>query len=372
MGSTFGKLLRLSVFGESHGKAIGVVLDNFPAGIAIDMDFISREMARRAPSKSPASTARREPDIPQIVSGIKDGVSTGAPLCMMIENQDARSRDYAPFDQTPRPGHADFTANIRYHGHQDPAGGGHFSGRLTAPIVFAGALAKLALAKGHMRIGAHLLQVGDVFDDQFTQSVLNENLLADLREKPEPIINPLARDAMQSLVEKTRKNGDSIGGVVECAVLGAPSGLGSPIFDAVESRLSAFLFSIPAVRGVEFGAGFGAAFMHGSEGNDAFYYENGIVKTRTNNHGGVLGGITTGMPILFRTAFKPTPSIFKEQKTVDLLKKEDTTLIIHGRHDPCIAYRAVPVVEAAAALVMLDLYLEAYGYERFNETARNH
>ena len=365
MGSTFGKLLHLSVFGESHGKDIGVVLDNFPGGIPVDMDFISHEMARRAPSSNPASTARKEPDLPQIVSGIKDGVTTGAPLCMIIENQDARSRDYAPFQKTPRPGHADFTAGIRYHGYQDPAGGGHFSGRLTAPIVFAGALAKLALAREDVCIGAHLLQVGDVFDDQFNQSVLTKELLHTLRNQPEPIINPLARDMMHNLVSTTRKNCDSIGGVIECAVLGAPAGLGSPIFDAVESRLASFLFSIPAVRGVEFGAGFGAAFMNGSEDNDEFYFDNGVVKTRTNHHGGALGGITTGMPILFRTAFKPTSSIFKEQRTVDLEEKKDATLLIHGRHDPCIAYRAVPVVEAAAALVLLDLYLEAYGYEKF-------
>lgn len=366
MGSTFGKIFNISIFGESHGKGIGVVLDNYPAGIKIDMDFIMREMARRAPSSSPASTARREPDIPQIISGIKDGVSTGAPICMLIENRDARSHDYAPFDKTPRPGHADYTATLRYHGNQDPAGGGHFSGRLTAPIVFAGALAKLALKEKGITIGAHLLQVGDVFDDQFNQSVLNEKLLSDLRESDEPIINPLAQDAMHKLVESTRKAGDSIGGVVECAALNTPAGLGSPIFDALESRISSFLFSIPAVRGVEFGAGFGAAFMNGSEANDEFYYENGKVMTRTNNHGGALGGITTGAPILVRCAFKPTPSIFKQQNTINLDSKENTTLVIEGRHDPCIAYRAVPVVESALAIVLLDLCLEAYGYEGFN------
>lgn len=365
MGSTFGNVLKISVFGESHGPAIGVTIDNFPCGITVDMDFILEEMARRAPSNSPASTARREKDFPKILSGVKDGVTTGAPIAMIIENTDAKSGDYSPFATTPRPGHADFTANIRYAGHQDPRGGGHFSGRLTAPIVFAGALCKLALLKDNVKIGAHLLQVGDVFDDQFNQSLLDEVLLDKLRTQEKPIINPLADDAMDKLVRDTASNGDSIGGVVECAVLNAPAGLGSPIFNAVESRLASFLFSISAVRGVEFGAGFGAAFMNGSENNDEFYMDNGSVRTKTNNHGGALGGITTGMPILFRTAFKPTPSIFKEQKTVDLSSSSDATVTIKGRHDPCIAYRAVPVCEAAAAIVLLDLYLEAYGYENF-------
>lgn len=365
MGSVFGKNLKISVFGESHGAAIGVTIDNFPCGISVDMDFIMAEMARRAPSNSPASTSRREADIPKILSGVKNGVTTGAPITMVIENTDAKSGDYSPFATTPRPGHADFTANVRYAGHQDPSGGGHFSGRLTAPIVFAGALCKLALLKDNVKIGAHLLQVGDVFDDQFTQSLLTDALLDELRTKEKPIINPLADDAMDKLVRDTAAKGDSIGGVVECAVLNAPAGLGSPIFDAVESRLASFLFSIPAVRGVEFGAGFGAAFMNGSENNDEFYYEGNTVLTKTNNHGGALGGITTGMPVLFRTAFKPTPSIFKEQNTVDLVSNCNTTVNIKGRHDPCIAYRAVPVCEAAAAIVMLDLYLEAYGYEKF-------
>ncbi len=365
MGSTFGNALKISVFGESHGPAIGVTIDGFPCGVKMDMDFIMAEMARRAPSNSPASTARREKDIPKILSGVKNGVTTGAPITMIIENTDAKSGDYSPFATTPRPGHADFSANIRYGGHQDPSGGGHFSGRLTAPIVFAGALCKLALACDNIKIGAHLLQVGDIFDDQFTQSLLNEELLDELRTKDTPIINPLAIDAMDKLVRETASKGDSIGGVVECAVLNAPAGLGSPIFNAVESRLASFLFSIPAVRGVEFGAGFGAAFMNGSENNDVFYMDGDTVKTKTNNHGGALGGITTGMPILFRTAFKPTPSIFKEQATVDINSKCDTTVTIKGRHDPCIAYRAVPVCEAAAAVVMLDLYLEAYGYENF-------
>lgn len=365
MGSVFGKILKTSVFGESHGPAIGVTIDNFPCGIEVDMDFIMQEMARRAPSNSPASTARREKDIPKIISGVKDGVTTGAPITMLIENTDAKSGDYSPFATTPRPGHADFTATVRYAGHHDPCGGGHFSGRLTAPIVFAGALCKLALKRDNIRIGAHLLQVGDVFDDQFTQSVLNETLLDELRMKKTPIINPLADTAIEKLVRDTASKGDSIGGVVECAVLNSPTGLGSPIFDAVESRLSSFLFSIPAVRGVEFGAGFGAAFMNGSENNDEFYMENDKIRTKTNNHGGVLGGITTGMPILFRTAFKPTPSIFKTQNTVDLENKCDTTVTINGRHDPCVAFRAVPVCEAAAAIVLLDLYLEAYGYEKF-------
>ncbi|MBR5479855.1 MAG: chorismate synthase [Clostridia bacterium] len=365
MGSTYGKILNISIFGESHGPAVGVTIDNFPCGIEVDMDFIMQEMSRRAPSDAPSSTSRREKDIPQIVSGVKNGVTTGAPITILIENTNAKSGDYSPFATTPRPGHADFTANVRYSGHHDPNGGGHFSGRLTAPIVFAGALCKLALKRDNIKIGAHLLQVGDMFDDQFTQSILNESLLDELRTKNAPIINPLAETAIDKLVRDTAAKGDSIGGVVECAVLNAPAGLGSPIFDAVESRLSSFLFSIPAVRGVEFGAGFGVAFMSGSENNDEFYMDEGKIRTKTNNHGGALGGITTGMPILFRTAFKPTPSIFKTQNTVDLVQRCDATVTINGRHDPCIAFRAVPVCEAAAAIVLLDLYLEAYGYEKF-------
>lgn len=363
MGSTFGKLLKISIFGESHGPAIGMTLDGFPAGIKLDMEFIAYEMKRRAPSKASASTARREPDIPNILSGVLNGTTTGAPICAVIENKDAKSKDYASFKDIPRPGHADFTAELRYHGFQDASGGGHFSGRLTAPLTFAGALCKLALAHFEIKIGAHLLQVGDVFDDIMNELTLSSELLDHLRCSQYPIINPAAQEAMLKLVEETRNDGDSIGGVVECAVLGVLPGLGSPIFDAVESRLSAMLFSIPAVRGVEFGTGFGTSFMNGSEANDEFYIEDNCIKTRTNYHGGVLGGITTGMPIQFRTAFKPTPSIYKKQNTVNLLTRKSTTIEIKGRHDPCVAFRAVPVVEAATAFVVLDLVLEAYGYE---------
>ena len=363
MGSTFGNILKVSIFGESHGTAIGATIDNFPCGIKLDMDFILSEMARRAPSSSPASTARREPDLPRILSGVKDGVTTGAPICMIIENTNAKSGDYSAFSITPRPGHADLTGSIRYAGHNDANGGGHFSGRLTAPMVFVGALAKLALAREGVSIGAHILKVGNILDDRFDE--ISPELLKSLRGSNPPVINENAKTGMYNLVSKLRTEGDSVGGCVECAILGSPAGLGSPIFEAVESRLSHFLFSIPAVRGVEFGAGFSAASMLGSNANDSFYFDGDVIKTKTNNHGGVLGGITTGMPIVFRCAFKPTPSIYKEQDTVNLDKKCSAKLKIEGRHDPCIVYRAVPVVEAAAATVMLDLFLEAYGYEKF-------
>lgn len=364
MGSVYGNLLKISIFGESHGTGIGVVIDGFPAGIPFDADFVLEEMKRRAPSSLPGSTTRREPDLPRILSGIKDDITTGAPICAVIENTDTRSKDYSSLADKPRPGHADYTGGLRYNGHQDPRGGGHFSGRLTAPLTFAGALCKLALIRHGIAIGAHILQVGSLRDDPFCMEPSSADL-AKLRKKQFPVINETTGTQMLELIDAVRMAQDSIGGVVECIATGLPAGVGSPIFDTVESRLSSILFAIPAVRGVEFGAGFKAAELRGSTGNDPFVYENGVVKTRTNHHGGVLGGITTGMPIILRCAFKPTPSISQQQDTVNLKTEKNDTIEIQGRHDPCIVCRAVPVVESAVAVALLDQLLEANGYGNF-------
>ncbi len=364
MGSVYGNLLKVSIFGESHGNGIGVVLDGFPAGVEFDESFILREMKRRAPSSLPGSTARREADIPRIISGIKDGFSTGAPICAIIENTDTHSKDYSKLKSTPRPGHADFTAEIRYNGFQDPRGGGHFSGRLTAPLTFAGALCKLALLKKSIFVGGHVLQVGNIKDEVFP-TLPDKEFLSALRKKQFPVINDASGESMLQLIDNVRQSKDSVGGIVECAAIGLSAGVGSPMFDTLESRLASILFAIPAVRGVEFGAGFRAAEMLGSGANDPFYYDNTTIRTKTNHHGGALGGISTGMPILLRCAFKPTPSIAQTQQTVNLETKEEDVIAIEGRHDPCIVCRAVPVVESAVAISLLDQILEAYGYADF-------
>jgi len=364
MGSVYGNLLKVNIFGESHGTGIGVVIDGFPAGIQFDEMFIFEEMKRRAPSTLPGSTARREADLPRVISGVKDGYTTGAPICAVIENTDTRSQDYSRLTKTPRPGHADFTAEIRYRGYQDPRGGGHFSGRLTAPLTFAGAMCKLALQTMNIYIGGHILRVGSVCDNAFP-TVPDAELLSALRKKQLPVLDEQSGNSMLTFIDDVRNRKDSVGGVVECVAIGLPAGIGSPMFDTLESRLSSILFAIPAVRGVEFGTGFHLAEMTGSEANDPYYYEEAVVRTKTNHHGGALGGISTGMPILLRCAFKPTPSIAQTQQTVNLESKTTDTIAIEGRHDPCIVCRAVPVVESAVAVALLDQLLEAYGYANF-------
>lgn len=365
MGSVIGKTLKISVFGESHGKGIGAVIDGFPAGIEVDDGYILREMQRRAPVYAASGTKRKESDVPRILSGVLDGKTTGAPVCVFIENSDVRSSDYSDFMNIPRPGHSDFTARIRYNGYNDIRGGGHFSGRLTAPVVFAGALSKLALKKAGIEAGAHILRVGYAADNAFSSFSPDSSLINELRNKKIPVISDAAGVRMLETAERARREGNSVGGIVECAVLGVPAGLGSPMFDCVESRLAAMLFAIPAVRGVDFGRGFDGAAMRGSEANDGFYVKDGKVETRTNNHGGVLGGITSGMPVIFSVAFKPTPSISTPQNSVDITRMENTEIRVSGRHDPCVVFRAVPAVEACAAITMLDLLLEARGYEYF-------
>lgn len=318
------------IFGESHGPAIGVVLEHVPSGIAVDMDFIRSEMARRAPGKSPMSTARREADEPHILSGVFEGKTTGTPLCAVIENTDTRSRDYAKLKDLPRPGHADYAGHVRYEGCNDYRGGGHFSGRLTAPLVFAGALAKLILREKGVTVSAVISNVGGVADPTQAQ--------------------------MEKIVLAAKGDLDSVGGAIRCTVEGLPAGLGAPDYGRnVEGIFSQQLYAVPAVKAVAFGAGFGFAAMRGSQANDPFYMDGTTVRTSTNHTGGVNGGITNGMPVVFEVAIRPTPSIAREQDTVDLSTGRDAKLVIEGRHDPCIVHRAVPVIEAAAALAACEL-----------------
>ena len=357
MSSEFGNLLKISVFGQSHGKAIGVVVDGLPAGEAIDLEELNAFLARRKPGKSPLSTARKESDAPVFLSGLENGVTCGAPLCAVIENSDQHSSDYTELRDKPRPGHADYTAFVKWGGQADMRGGGHFSGRLTAPLCIAGGIARQILARRGVYVGAHLWSVGTERDTPFPLRPTRE-LFEAVAAKPFPVLDDQAGERMQSLILEARQAQDSVGGVIECAAVGLPAGLGDPMFGGVENRLSAALFGIPAVKGVEFGDGFAAARAHGSENNDPFIMEGGRVAAETNHAGGILGGITSGMPIVLRTAMKPTPSIARPQRTVSLSAGAGTELVIHGRHDPCIAHRAVPVVEAVTAAVLLDLLLE--------------
>ena len=357
MSSEFGNLLKISVFGQSHGKAIGVVVDGLPAGEIIDLEELNAFLSRRKPGKSPLSTARKESDTPIFLSGLENGITCGAPLCAVIENGDQHSSDYSELRDKPRPGHADYTAYVKWRDQADMRGGGHFSGRLTAPLCIAGGIARQILARRGVYVGAHLWSVGTERDTPFPLRPTRE-LFEAVAAKPFPVLDDHAGERMQALILEARQAQDSVGGVIECAAVGLPAGLGDPMFGGVENRLSAALFGIPAVKGVEFGDGFAAARAHGSENNDPFIMEGGRVAAETNHAGGILGGITSGMPIVLRTAMKPTPSIARPQRTVSLSAGADTELVIHGRHDPCIAHRAVPVVEAVTAAVLLDLLLE--------------
>ena len=357
MSSEFGHLLKISVFGQSHGKAIGVVIDGLPAGEAVDLAELQAFLDRRKPGKSPLSTARKESDAPTFLSGLENGTTCGAPLCAVMENGDQHSGDYAGLTDTPRPGHADYTAGVKWGGQADMQGGGHFSGRLTAPLCIAGGIAKQILARRGVFVGAHLKEAAGIPDAPFPLHP-TADLFRQIAAKPFPVLDDGAGERMQQAILKAREALDSVGGIVECAAVGLPAGLGDPMFDGVENRLAAALFGIPAVKGLEFGAGFEAARLRGSENNDPFILKDGAVATDTNHAGGILGGITTGMPLVLRAAFKPTPSIARPQRTVRLSAMEETELVIRGRHDPCIAHRAVPVVEAVTAAVLLDLLLE--------------
>lgn len=346
------------IFGESHGPAIGVVLEGVPSGVKLDLEQIAFELDRRAPGKNLLSTARKEADVPEILSGLFEGYTTGTPLCAVIRNTDTRSRDYAKTKDLARPGHADYTGFMRYQGYHDYRGGGHFSGRLTAPLVFAGAVAKQVLAGEGVRIGAHIRAIAGIEDHPFCndQMPLSAGLLEELRRKAFPVLEDRRGIEMQQAILAARNDQDSVGGIIECAVLGLPAGMGAPDYgENVEGIFSQQLFAVPGVKAVGFGDGFGFAALRGSEANDLLYMKNGEVTSPTNHSGGVNGGITNGLPILFEVALRPTASIAKEQDTVNLDSWTDSKLTIQGRHDPCIVHRAVPVIEAAAALAVCQL-----------------
>lgn len=355
--NTFGSSVALTIFGESHGKMIGGILDGLAAGIPVDEEFIARQMSLRK-SVGAISTARKEADEVRLVSGVFNGRTTGTPITFIIENQDTRSRDYGELAYKARPGHADFTAQMKYHGYQDFRGGGHFSGRITAGIVAAGAVAISALAGKGIKIGTHILSCGGVKDRSFGNISEDIDKLDGL---PFAVLDDSCKDKMTDAILAAKSEGDSVGGVLETAVYGFPAGVGEPWFDTLEGVLSHALFSIPAVKGVEFGEGFAVADKRGSEVNDSFRSENGNVYTETNNCGGILGGISDGMPIVFRCAVKPTPSIYKHQETVDMNTMENTTLQIQGRHDPAIIHRARVVADSVTALVLCDQLALRYG-----------
>lgn len=357
MSSVIGDKIKLSIFGESHGEAIGCVIDGLPAGIKIDMNAVYKDMQRRAPGKDKTATQRLEKDIPHILSGMLDNVTTGAPLAMVIENTNTKSGDYSNLMTVPRPGHSDYPAYVKYGGNNDIRGGGHFSGRLTAPLVFAGSVAKQILSQMGVTIGAHIKQIGSVCDAVSDLNKTDKSLLDTLSSSTFSLIDETKEQAMRDEIEKARLSLDSVGGIIECFAVGLPVGLGGNMFDTVEGKLASILFGVPAVKGVEFGIGFGFANKRASEVNDQYEIKNGRVATLSNNNGGVLGGMTDGAPLSVSVAIKPTPSIAKKQKSVNLLTMENAELEIHGRHDPCIVVRAVPVIECAVALGLLDLMM---------------
>ena len=345
-----GAVLRLSVFGQSHAEAVGMTLEGLPAGLPVNLDVLQSFLNRRAPGRNDWSTPRKEEDRPEFLCGLKEGKTCGAPLTAIIRNRNTRSGDYEQLRQIPRPGHADYTARLRYGDAWDGAGGGQFSGRLTAPLCIAGGVLLQMLEARGIRIDARIRSVAGIEDaSPFTESVARKEF---------PTVSDEAGDAMKKAIAAARAEGDSVGGVIECVVTGVPGGLGGPMFDGVENRIAQLAFAIPAVKGIEFGSGFQAAEMHGSQNNDAFAVEAGRIVTETNHAGGILGGITTGMPVVFRVAVKPTPSIAMPQKSVNLKTLQPENLCITGRHDPCIVPRAVPVVEAIAAIATADLVLE--------------
>ncbi len=355
MSSTYGDKIKISVFGESHGNGIGVVIDGLPAGVKIDMGKVLVHMARRAPGKDKTATPRLEKDFPKVLSGMLDDTLTGAPLCAVIENTNTKSGDYSNLLACPRPGHSDYTAFVKYNASNDIRGGGHFSGRLTAPIVFAGAICRQILESKGIKICAHINNIGTAYDESFNPVCIDDKLIEKLNNSSFALINDSVEEEMRTQVEQARLELDSIGGSIECAVTGIEAGFGEPMFDGVEGVIAKAVFGVPAIKGIEFGKGFELAQMRGSQSNDAFRYENDKVVTETNNCGGILGGITNGMPIIFRACVKPTPSISQKQNTVDLQKKENAELEIHGRHDPCIVPRAVPVIEAVTAIAIINI-----------------
>lgn len=358
MSGMWGNNLKISIFGESHGNSIGITIDGLKPGIELDIEKISMEMKRRSPGRSSLSTSRKENDVPEIVSGYFNGKTTGTPLCAIIKNVDTRSKDYTKTKDLMRPSHADYTGYVKYLGFNDYRGGGHFSGRITAPLVFCGAICKQILEKRGIEIGCHIKKIKNIEDSSFDFTNVCKDMLIKLRNNELPVIDTQKEEDMRRVILESKQQGDSVGGVVECCVVGIDAGIGDPFFNSVESVISHLLFSVPAVKGVEFGLGFEMANMYGSQCNDEFYYDGDTVKTKTNNNGGILGGITSGMPIIFRAAIKPTASILKEQDTINISDKTNEIMKIEGRHDPCIVQRVIPVIEAVTAIGILDLLKE--------------
>lgn len=358
MSGIWGKNIIISVFGESHGAAIGGVIDGLPSGMDLDIENIKLQMRRRAPGIGDLTTSRQEDDDFEILSGYFNGYTTGTPLSFIIRNKDKKSSDYESIRNIARPGHADYTGRIKYKGFNDYRGGGHFSGRLTAPLVFAGAICSQILESKGIKIISHIKTIGKAEDKSFDFEKIERQIIDKLKNRDLPVICEKKAELMRQEILMGKENEDSVGGIIECAIIGAPAGLGDPFFDSVESKLSHILFSIPAVKGVEFGAGFKISKMKGSQANDEIFIDNGKVITKGNYNGGIVGGITNGMPIIFRVAIKPTSSIGKMQNTIHMEKMEETKISIQGRHDPCIVPRAVPVIEAASAIVIADMLME--------------
>ncbi|MBR5535193.1 MAG: chorismate synthase [Clostridia bacterium] len=359
MSSIWGNNIKLSIFGESHSRAIGGVIDNLPPGIEIDMEEIKYELKRRQTGSSALATARKEPDMPEILSGVVNGRTTGTPLGFVIYNSDQHSKDYDNLKTTARPSHADYTGFLRYNGFNDHRGGGHFSGRLTAPLVFAGAIAKCALKQKGIYTVSRIKSIMDIEDTPWDLSAMTYDEAKKMKDMIIPTIDPVARERMEERVLGLKSELDSAGGIIECAIMNMEKGIGNPIFDAFESRLSSLIFSVPAVKGLEFGEGFNVTRMRGSEANDSLYTDGGRIYTKTNHDGGINGGITNGMPIVFRTAIKPTASISREQDSVNFVEMKNEKLTVVGRHDACICVRAVSVIDACATLCAFDYLVEA-------------
>jgi len=363
MGSMWKSKLGLSIFGQSHGEVIGMTLDGIPAGIKIDMEALQKFLLRRAPGQHPWSSARKEEDVSEFISGLVNGKTCGAPITAIIRNKNPNSTDYRELANIPRPSHADFAAFMKHGESWDSVGGGHFSGRLTAAICIAGGICLQILEQREIFIGAHICSIGTVKDEAFDATKIDKNTLLNLSNMDFPVFGFDIAERMKVEISRTKDDGDSVGGSVGCIVIGIPAGLGAPMFDGMENQIAKLIFGIPAVKGIEFGAGFEAASMLGSEHNDPFYWDvsqkEPQIKARTNNHGGILGGITTGMPLTFRVAIKPTPSIAREQESVYLDRVESVQLSIKGQHDPCIVPRVVPCVCAVAAIAVYDAVLES-------------
>lgn len=359
MSSTYGENIKLSIFGQSHGPAIGMTLDGIPAGLAVDLDKLQIFLNRRAPGQNDYSTPRKEEDRPEILSGIVDGYTCGAPIAAVIRNSNTRSGDYANLKDCPRPGHADYTAQVKYAGFQDVAGGGHFSGRLTAPLCIAGGMCKQWLEDKGIHIAAHISVIAGVADEPVYLDPVDPDI--SMIGKDFPVVNPDAGEKMREKIAQAKGDGDSVGGIIECIVTGLPAGIGEPMFGGMESKIAQIVYGVPAVKGLDFGSGFCGSYLRGSENNDDYAVVDGKVRTLSNNAGGILGGITNGMPLVFQAAIKPTPSISKTQNSVSLSRTENCSLEIKGRHDPCIVPRAVPVIEAAAAIAIFDAYLSYRG-----------